>query len=234
MYKLSSMNDLLLSKEQEGWDEYWLNQANHRRRLYDSIASFYRTHIIKRSLNGFVLKYFPDSSELLHAGCGAGQVDVDLVKKMKITALDISLPALERYRALHGELARTARGSILELPFQKESFDGVYNLGVMEHFFEKDIHVILHEFHRVLKPQGKIVLFWPPEYGLSVAAFKVIHFFCNTLLKKNIELCPTEFTHLHSKKHALRLLENSGFKLLEYSFGSGDAFTHAIVIGQKA
>jgi predicted SAM-dependent methyltransferase len=31
----------------------------------------------------------------------------------------------------------------------------------MEHFTDKEIHRILREFHRILKPGGKIVLFWP-------------------------------------------------------------------------
>ena len=42
---------------------------------------------------------FPPGSRLLHAGCGSGQVDADLHEDMRITALDISLPALRLYRA---------------------------------------------------------------------------------------------------------------------------------------
>ena len=43
--------------------------------IYDFIASFYRKYIIKRPLNFFIKKYFKPQSEILHAGCGSGQVD---------------------------------------------------------------------------------------------------------------------------------------------------------------
>ena len=46
-------------------------------------------------------------------------------------------------------------------------------------------------------------------------------------------LHPAEITHITSKKHAELLLSKSGFALREYSFGIGDLFTHAILVGEK-
>jgi len=226
-------NETLTARDQEGWDAYWKNEEEKKMVLYDAIATFYRKAIIKKSLEHFIGKYFPKGSELLHAGCGAGQVDTEVVKRMKVTALDISLPALARYRALNGRFCRLAHGSILDLPFGENTFDGIYNLGVMEHFSEEEIEKILGEFRRVLKPGGKIILFWPPEYGLSVTAFKLIYFVLNTLLKKNIKLCPDEITRILSKNHAHKILSKSRFKPLVYSFGPSDFFTYSVIVAEK-
>ena len=76
--------------------------------------------------------------------------------------------------------------SIFSVPVPDSSFDGIYNLGVMEHFTEDEIMGILKEFHRVLKSNGKIILFWPPEYGLSVQFLKFAHFILNKIFRKKL------------------------------------------------
>jgi len=48
---------------------------------------------------------------------------------------------------------------IRNLPFEDNFFDGVYNLGVMEHYSEKEIEEILAEMKRVLKDEGKMIIF---------------------------------------------------------------------------
>jgi ubiquinone/menaquinone biosynthesis C-methylase UbiE len=83
---------------------------------------------------------------VLHAGCGSGQVDEYIVNYIRITALDISPNALRIYKKIHGEKCSTVLGTIFELPFPDQSFDGIYNLGVMEHFTEDDIQKILRSF----------------------------------------------------------------------------------------
>ena len=55
---------------------------------------------INSALNYYMKRYFSPGEPVVHAGCGGGQVDVDVVKRLKVTALDISAVALERYRAL--------------------------------------------------------------------------------------------------------------------------------------
>ncbi len=215
------------------WEEYWSAQEKNKKRMYDVIAVFYRKYIIKPALNHFIKTTFAPGSSILHAGCGAGQVDTDVVRWAKVTALDISPKALERYRALHGDQVTLKHGSIFELPFEDDSFDGIYNLGVMEHFTEEQIQQILHEFHRVLKNEGNIVLFWPPEFGLSVRVLKGVHFVLHRWMKNNTKLHPDEISRVQSQNHVSRILSKAGFEMTGYYFGCRDLFTHAIVIGQK-
>lgn len=218
---------------EDEWDEYWMSQRKKRKILYDVVAVFYRKYIIRRTLNHFIKKTFKKNEKLLHAGCGGGQVDSDIVTFEKVTALDISTGALNRYKALYKDSCEVMHGSILKIPVRKEQFDGIYNLGVMEHFTKKDIRIILDEFHRVLKKNGKIVLFWPPQFGMSVIFLNTMHFILNNILKKNVRLHPEEITKVTSRKQIENILKKSKFELTGFHFGIRDAFTYTVIIGQK-
>jgi SAM-dependent methyltransferase len=222
--------------DEQGWDAYWDGQKTKGGRLlYDAIASFYRKWIIRPSLNRFVRRHFAPGSQILHAGCGSGQVDADIRHHAAITGLDLSVNALRLYKKVNGARCRTLHGSIFAIPLPDGSVDGVYNLGVMEHFEEADIVRILREFRRVLKPSGRIVLFWPPEFGLSVLFFKALGgFFRHVLRRRDVKFHPDEITRVRSRAHVTGLLAEAGFEVLEYSFGPRDAFTYAIVAARPA
>jgi dolichol-phosphate mannosyltransferase len=218
----------------QGWNEYWERGANKKSHwLYSVVASFYRKCIIGPTLNRAILKTFTGDGVLLHAGCGSGQVDRDFSSRYSIYALDISLPALLLYKRSNPNVVKLIHGSIFSIPLEDQSIDGIYNLGVMEHFTRSEIQEILTEFKRVLKPSGKVVLFWPARFSLTVIVLKIIHFILNSILRKNIILHPAEITYITSKKQAKEILESAGFNLNQYNFGISDGFTQALLIGQK-
>jgi ubiquinone/menaquinone biosynthesis C-methylase UbiE len=218
---------------QQEWDKYWLSKTNPSALIYDIVAAFYRKFIIRHILNHFITKHFPSDSKLLHAGCGSGQVDMDVASITYVSALDISSQALSLYRKFQPNAAELIHGSIFSIPVPDESFDGIYNLGVMEHFTEEEIHRILTEFHRVLKPGGKIALFWPPSFGLTVRFLAAVHWTLRRLGRKDLKLHPDEITHVRSRGQVRRYLKSSGFSLIEFYFGVRDLFTQAVVIGRK-
>jgi dolichol-phosphate mannosyltransferase len=219
----------------QNWDSYWSGKDNKPTLLvYDLIAAFYRKFIIKPSLNRFIMGNFNAHSRLLHAGCGSGQVDRDIGEEIGISALDISPVALSIYKKANKNYRELILGSIFDMPVADGSFDGIYNLGVMEHFSEDEIARILQEFNRVLKSGGKIVLFWPPEFGLSVMVLKLAHFILNQVLKKNISLHPAEITRVKSRQQIEGYLAQGGFRLNRYAFGIGDLFTYVVIVGEKS
>ena len=215
------------------WDAYWLAKREPSALVYDLIAAFYRKMIIRRILNHFLGKHFKPSWRLLHAGCGSGQVDSDVGRRFEVCALDLSSHALTHYRKFQPHAAELIHGSIFAIPAADEIYDGVYNLGVMEHFTEDEIRRVLGEFHRVLKPGGKIVLFWPPSFGLTVRFLRFVHWTLRKSGRPDVKLHPDEITHIHSRKQAREYLEASGFSPVEFYFGSRDLFTHAVLVGQK-
>ena len=216
------------------WDKYWdTKERNVERSTYDIIASFYRNHLIKPTLNHFIRNTFSPRAELIHAGCGGGEVDTDVVRYAKVTAVDISPNAVAKYLASHGAQAECMVMDIFHLSHLGRRFDGLYNLGVMEHFEVDQIRQILAEFHRTLKPGGRLVLFWPPVYGLSVIALKVIHFVLNHVLRRNVQLHPPEPSKVRSRRQIQELLDESDFDLKSFSFGIRDAFTYAVIVAAK-
>ena len=137
------------------------------------------------------------------------------------------------YLHFHHDNVEIIHGDIFNMPFNKNKFNIIFNLGVMEHFTEAQIKQILSEFKRTLKDDGTIILFWPPIYGLSVKFLKILKKMIYFFVKKHIVFHPDEITLIKSKKHAEKILKNSGFNIVQSYFGIRDFFTHEIIVARK-
>jgi dolichol-phosphate mannosyltransferase len=217
----------------QDWNGYWERACGTDASLYGVIAGLYRRGGLGRALDRAIGRAFPPGAALLHAGCGSGQVDVHLQHRMRVTALDICPGALRLYARNNPRAAAIRHGSIFALPFPDGSFDGVYNLGVMEHFTRAEIGRILAEFRRVLKPGGKAVLFWPHRRGTSVFVLRIAHFLLGRFARTARRLHPPEITLLRDRDEAAELLEHARLRLLEYRFGPRDLFVQAVVVAGR-
>ena len=164
-------------------------------------------------------------------------MDTELSREMRITAVDISLPALECYRRNNPRAESVRHGDILNLSqVAAHSFDGAYNLGVVEHFSQDQIVLILREIGRTVKPGGKVVIFWPHRRATSVVVLKLIHRLLNCLRprhKAQVQLHPPEISLLQSRDQAREVIERAGFNLIDYYFGLSDLLVQAVVVGCK-
>ncbi len=217
----------------QGWDAYWIPKERPSSLAYEFVAAIYRRNVIRRNLNAFIRRHFERGSRLLHAGCGSGQVDVDLQHEMRLTGLDISMVALDLYSRNNPRAESIQQGDLLELPFGEGEFDGIYNLGVMEHFTEGEIHRILCGFHRVLKPGGKVVLFWPHRFASSVLFLNSIHWILRHIFQKKGRLHPPEISLFRSRPWVRPRLEKAGLQLVECHFGVRDGFVQAVVVARR-
>jgi SAM-dependent methyltransferase len=217
----------------QNWDGYWNRQAGRSGVVYDLIAAAYRQTFIKSNIERTIFDTFREGSRLLHAGCGSGQADTSITRKMQVTALDISPGALRLYSRNNGTRARTVHGSILALPFGNESFDGYYNMGVVEHFPHQEIVPILREAARVLKPDGKLVIFWPHRRATSVFVLGLWHRIAHALGRRNFSLHPPEVSLTRGPDEAECLLREAGLRMCAYHFGPRDLFVQAVVVAEK-
>ncbi|MBN2452708.1 MAG: glycosyltransferase [Candidatus Omnitrophica bacterium] len=233
--KFFTINKSAVAKKDadNGWDWYWESKNDAGGLLYDMVAAFYRKVIIRPGLNHFVKRYFKEGSKLLHAGCGSGQTDAGILRMFPVTALDNSFPALNIYRRFNSAKGETVNGDIHRMPFRESSYDGIYNLGVMEHFTEEDIAKILSEFRRILKPEGKVVIFWPPVFGISVIFLNWLRAFMKKVFGKEIRLHPDEIMLARSKEQLCSIFKKADFRVIECYFGIMDFFTHVVVVAEK-
>jgi dolichol-phosphate mannosyltransferase len=217
----------------QDWNAYWDRKERPSAIAYDFVADAYRMWVIKAQVERFIFKHFSDGSHLLHAGCGSGQVDTGLHGRVRITAIDISPSALRIYRRNNPAAFAVRHATILDLHFPAESFDGVYSVCVLEHFTREELRLILAQFHCVLKPGGKLVIFWPHARATSVARLKGAHWLLNDVLGSPVKFPPAD-SLLHSRQWVESLLHDAAFRLADYSFGARDFFVQAVVVAEKS
>lgn len=108
-------------------------------------------------------------ASFLEVGSGSGRISLVLARRGgQITLLDNSETAINISKALfarHGLDATFVLASAFGMPLPDNSFDVVWNAGVLEHFLFEDQVRMLQEMLRVLKPDGTLVTFNPSHDG---------------------------------------------------------------------
>ncbi len=217
------------------WDAYWSQQGSVTK-TYGRIANFYRRWIIPRSLKQTLRKTVAPGSTLLHAGSGGGEIDVHLIERWNLVAIDFSRRAVEEHRNRHINVRQSdliSQADLFSLPYQDETFDGVFNLGVMEHFTDQQIAAALREMRRVTKQGGVLILYWPPIWGLSVLALKIAKSILQLERRRGIALHPPEINLMRSRHQCSKWMIDAGLQLERFSFGIGDLFTHQIIVARR-
>jgi hypothetical protein len=78
-----------------------------------------------------------------------------------------------------------------------------------------------------------LLLFWPPVFGLSVFALKILRWTFKRVLGREIIFHPAEPSLVRSRKEVSKFLDQTGFQLREFYFGIRDAFTYVVVVADK-
>ena len=203
------------------WDEYWKKDTK------SSIFTLVRTHIIASELSSILEKYFPKTGKFIDCGSGSSETSIKILKhNRELIALDLSKIALEKVKNNKKlPMTSTINASIFDIPFKENSIDGIWNLGVMEHFHKEDILKILNEFHRVLKKDSYCILLWPATYGPVNILFSILGF----ILRK--QFFPDEVSLYNSKKWIKDIIKESSFKLVGVRWPlKGGLIYHEVVL----
>ena len=112
--------------------------------------------------------------EILDAGYGSGIFLPELARRAtRVVGIDVH-DEPEQVRATLMPFAVDAElhtGSVLELPFEADTFDAVVCVSVLEHLRELDAAIA--EFRRVLRAGGSVVLGFPVRNPATDAFFRV-------------------------------------------------------------
>lgn len=141
-----------------------------------------------------IMENIPDRPiDILDAGCGYGRVAIPLIQNkpnIRMIGLDASTVMLEKFVELADAEFEGAdmshrllliNSSVNQIPLPSNRLDVIYCCAVLIHNPYKNVESILKEFHRLLKPGGKAILYtaFPNIYtleGIQKAAYLKI---CN-------------------------------------------------------
>jgi SAM-dependent methyltransferase len=216
-----------MARASSEWDEYFGAQE---RGFFQGLLMFHRRHFIAPSTAHHFDRVFPGNGVFLEAGAGTSESSRKIARRDRVLmALDLSYLVLQRFNVLPVRI----QSDIRCLPLHDESVSGIWNLGVMEHFTDQELAVVLGEFHRVLVPDGRLLLFWPPWYALHELVLNSVSWLARTFLRKTVVFFPDEVNLYRSRKRAAWLFERSGFRIEETSFGWRDLFSYVVVVASK-
>ncbi len=119
-------------------------------RAPDPAWDYYPTYLAKLAIARAYLDALPAGTRVLDAGCGEGVLVEEYAARLAMQGVD------PHYASRH---VRT--GSLLKLPFADATFDRALCLDVLEHLAFDDQPRALTELHRVLAPDGELLLSVP-------------------------------------------------------------------------
>ena len=190
-----------------------------------------QNYVISKEFIDMVLGYNGANSKIyygktvLEAGCGTGRESMYLaLKGAKLTSIDIAdkpLATAYEQAKLHNfeKIIKFQKASILDLPFEDNSFDIVLSSGVIHHTSNPEL--ALSELTRVLKPGGYLILYVYNNWAHKISNLrrKIVFLFSGKdihkrvyyakklfpIYTKNQPLATTydEFAHPHKSEHSI-------------------------------
>ncbi len=146
--------EIFFDKNKEVNSEYW--------------EGFWEEDLVKSQLNykkntnvsKITKKYLPSNSKVLEAGCGLAQFVYSLKKNQYDSyGIDYANKTVKLINKKFPEL-NVKYGDVENIPFDNNFFDGVWSIGLIEHFYH-DNEKFLSETSRVIKNGGYLFLSFP-------------------------------------------------------------------------
>ena len=225
--------DITAKPEFQDWTSHW--SSDNQRTFAQRFFSFYRKSVFARTVAHFVNGYFPESGVFLEAGSGTSETS-HLINKhggnRVLIAADIIVPVLHDCDPI---MDLRAGADIFRLPFRTNSIDGIWNVGVMEHFLHDQIDRIMAEFHRVLKPGGVVILLWPATDSIPQKGLRLVERVVNTWKKDNVlKFHPDEISQLRSSREGRDVLNRNQFEVETIDWGLWSLMAFKVPVGKKS
>ncbi len=128
--------------------------------VYGFWSALFESHATRRAYEAAQLT---GDERVLEVAVGGGEFFAELAKTPGLgqcAGVDLSAPMLARARKrlAGGASADLCRANALALPFGDEVFDILFNLYMMDLLLMDDVPAVLHEFARVLRPGGRLIV----------------------------------------------------------------------------
>ena len=212
------------------WDSHWRTRG--RGGLFGRVCEFFRLNFIAKAVDSYMNAYFPEEGVFVDLGCGSSQTSTGVRKKRRVfVGFDISTEALRA----SGDVPAVdllVNADVKRIPFRDGSIDGVWNLGVMEHFTDEESVGILEEVHRVLKPGAYALLFWIPQYSSSRFVLGPVEWLLS-VFGFRFTFFPSEPGRIRSHSHLKSIFDRTRLELVKDEMTFRDAFIYLVVVCRK-
>lgn len=170
----------------------------------------FRKWFLDRATQKYYFEYFNElkGKTVLEIGCGSGGGTELILKyfspqKIIATDLDPQLITLAKKNVQKKEIT-FEKADATKLSYKNESFDAVFDYGVIHHIPLPEWKECLNEIYRVLKPGGKVFL-----WDLSIESF-------NTIYGRIIKLLSVHpYSKMYRKEEFINYLNLIGFKIIK-------------------
>lgn len=220
--------------ELQDWTDHWA--ADRQDSLSQRFFSWYRKAVFARTVSYFIERFFPPSGVFLEAGSGTSETSQRIDKRdgaRTLVACDIVLPVLAR---CHPVMDVALGADIFRLPFADASVDGIWNVGVMEHFTAAQIDAILGELHRVLRPDAPLLLLWPARDSIPQKLLRVVEVAINARRRQGprFRFHPDEISQLRSSAEARDILGRNGFEVIHIDPGPRSLMAFKTIVAHRS
>lgn len=197
-------------------EEYWTSEkdpdGNIRNMMSDKERSFKVRNRMQQEIDYVNSK---NGGKILDAGCGPGFFLAEIDSHWEKYGVEISDVNLDYIKENFEDII-CKRSELENIPFENSFFDFIYCFQVLEHV--ADPKRIVHEFSRVLKPGGEIIISTPN-----------IDSFVSKRFKGNYRLLGDGHIIMWSTKTIEILFERINYQIskVKYPFFKTDYFTWA-------
>lgn len=177
------------------------------RRHSDALHAELLKRWLRRDLDGLrVLK-----TDLFEEAYGEGLYPHLTVNGNRLVAMDISSHPLASAQDRYPQII-AVRSDVRHLPFSDESFGVIVSISTLDHFTcRQDLLVSLGEMHRILKPQGQLLITLDNPVNPVIALRQALPF----ALLHRLGLCPYYTGETLTPGRLGLTLEELGFSVLE-------------------
>jgi ubiquinone/menaquinone biosynthesis C-methylase UbiE len=114
-----------------------------------------------------------EKGQMLEIGCGTGALLAELRKKITLNKWNVTLSGIDNNKQRIDSATKLLQKSYSDVKIQcmdiisNDFQDNSYDIIVTNYLFlwVKDIQKLFHEIHRILKPDGHLIILSEPDYG---------------------------------------------------------------------